>query len=53
MIFAKAEGQVKGIDESIAFTNQQIQDEENSFASLTEAIVTDAFGGGIETGGIG
>jgi len=34
----KAEGQVKGIDESIAFTNQQIQDEENSFASLTEQL---------------
>ena len=34
----KAEGQVKGIDESIAFTNNQIAEEDSSLVSLTEQL---------------
>ena len=35
----KAEGQVKGIDESIAFTNFQIDEEDQSFNALTEQLL--------------
>ncbi len=34
----KAEGQLKGIEESIGFTNQQVQDEEKSLALLSEQL---------------
>ncbi len=35
----KAEGQVKGIDESIAFTNQQLSEEDQSLGSLNEQLI--------------
>jgi chromosome segregation protein len=35
----KAEGQLKGIDESIAFTNQQVDEEEKSLAGLSEKLL--------------
>lgn len=35
----KAEGQVKGIDESIAFTNQQLNEEDQSLGSLNEQLI--------------
>lgn len=34
----KAEGQLKGIEESIGFTNQQVQDEEKSLELLSEQL---------------
>jgi chromosome segregation protein len=34
----KAEGQQRGIDESIAFTSQQVADEENALTGLTEQL---------------
>jgi chromosome segregation protein len=35
----KAEGQVKGIDESIAFTNLQLSEEDQSLGSLNEQLI--------------
>ncbi|MEP7371810.1 MAG: chromosome segregation protein SMC [Chitinophagaceae bacterium] len=35
----KAEGQLKGIDESIAFTGVQVEEEENALAGLNERLV--------------
>ncbi|MEJ0101486.1 MAG: hypothetical protein WDO19_02525 [Bacteroidota bacterium] len=35
----KAEGQVKGIDESIAFTNNQLAEEDQSLESLNEQLI--------------
>lgn len=35
----KAEGQLKGIDESIAFTGMQVEEEENALTGLSERLV--------------